>query len=97
MPRSSFQKQRRSIATAESVMGTAGGEERLGITWVSKHPDSEDESVRLEMGWDGLHRAKNQRAYNFKGKIRKNKGKKDGGAGPSVGWQDLPHARLGRD
>ena len=54
MPRSSFQKQRRSIATAESVMGTAGGEERLGITWVSKHPDSEeDESVGVRMGWNG--------------------------------------------
>ena len=53
MPRSSFQKQRRSIATAESVMGAAWGEERLSITWVSKHPDSEDESVGVGMGWDG--------------------------------------------
>ena len=52
MPRNSFQKQR-SIATAESVMGAAWGEERLGITWVSKHPDREDESVGIGMGWDG--------------------------------------------
>ena len=52
MPRSSVQQQRRSIATAESVMGTAWGEERLGITWISKHPDSEDDSVGVGMGWD---------------------------------------------
>ena len=52
MPRSSFQKQRRSITTAESVMGVAWGEERLGITWISKHPDSEDDSVGVGMGWD---------------------------------------------
>ena len=53
MPRSSFHKQRRSIATAESVMGTAWGEEKLDIAWVSKHPDSEDASVGVGMGWDG--------------------------------------------
>ena len=52
IPRSSFQQQRRSIATAESVMGTAWGEERLGIAWIRKHPDSEDESVGVGMGWD---------------------------------------------
>ena len=53
MPRSSFQKQRRNIATAESAMGTVWREERLDIAWVSKHPDSEDESVGVEVGWDG--------------------------------------------
>ena len=52
MPRRSFQKQR-NIAIAESVVGAASGEERLGITWVSKHPDSEDDSVGVGMGWDG--------------------------------------------
>ena len=50
MPRSLFQKQRRSIATVESAMGTVRGEERLDIAWVS--PDSEDESVVVEVGWD---------------------------------------------
>ena len=29
---------------ADSAMGTAWGGERLGIAWVSKHSDSEDES-----------------------------------------------------
>ena len=33
-------------------MGTAWGEERLGIAWIRKHPDSEDESVGVGMGWD---------------------------------------------
>ena len=62
MPRSSFRKQRRSITTAESVKGAAWGEELLGITWVSKHPDSEDESVGVGMAgtaepshWKGRH------------------------------------------
>ena len=49
-------QQQRSIATAERVVGTASGEERLGIAWVSKHPGSEDESVGVGMGWDGLGR-----------------------------------------
>ena len=53
MPRSSFQKQRRNIATAESAMGTVWREERLDIAWASKHPDSEDESVGVAVGWDG--------------------------------------------
>jgi len=53
MPRSSFQKQRVSIATAESAMRAAWGEDKLGIAWVSKHPDSEDASVGVGMGWDG--------------------------------------------
>ena len=53
MPRSLFQKQRRNIATAESVLGAAWEEERLGIVWVSRHPDSEDESFGVGMGWDG--------------------------------------------
>ncbi|CAM9103261.1 unnamed protein product [Laminaria digitata] len=52
MPRSSFPKQSRSIATAESVMGTAWGEEKPDIAWVRKHPDSEDASVGVGMGWD---------------------------------------------
>ena len=47
MPRSSFQKQRESIATADSAMGTAWGE-RLDFVWVIKHPDSE-----VRAGWDG--------------------------------------------
>ena len=34
-------------------MRAAWGEERLGIAWVSKHPDSEDASVGVGMGWDG--------------------------------------------
>ena len=50
---SSFQKKRRNIATAESAMGAAWREERLDIAWVSKHPDSEDESVGVGVGWDG--------------------------------------------
>ena len=53
MPRSSFQKQRRNIATAESAMGTVWREERLDIAWVSKHPDSEDETVGVGVDWDG--------------------------------------------
>ena len=53
MPRSSFRKQRKSIATAENVMDAAWGQERVGITWVRKHPDIEDESVGVGMGWDG--------------------------------------------
>ena len=52
MPRSSFQKQR-NIATAESAMGIVWREESLDIAWVSKHPDSEDESVGVGVGWDG--------------------------------------------
>ena len=45
-------KQRGSIATAESViLGAAWGEERLGIAWVSKHHNSEDERVGIGMGW----------------------------------------------
>ena len=46
-------KQRSSIATAESVIGAAWGEERLGIAWVSKHHRSEDERVGVGIGWDG--------------------------------------------
>ena len=53
MPRSSFQKQRRNIATADSALGTVWREERLDIAWVSKHPDIEDESVGVGVGWDG--------------------------------------------
>ena len=34
-------------------MGTVWGEERLDIAWVSKHPDSEDESVGVGVGLDG--------------------------------------------
>ena len=33
--------------------GCAWGKEKLGITWVSKHPDSEDDSVGVGMGWNG--------------------------------------------
>ena len=40
------------MATAESIMRAAWGEERLDITWVSKHPDSEDESVGVGVVWD---------------------------------------------
>ena len=29
------------------------GRGEAGITWVSKRPDSEDESVGVGMGWDG--------------------------------------------
>ena len=50
---SSFQKQRRNIATAESAMGTVRREERLDIAWVGKHHDSGDESVGVGVGWDG--------------------------------------------
>ena len=46
-------KQRSSIATAESVIAAAWGEERLGIAWVSKHHNSEDERVGVGMGGDG--------------------------------------------
>ena len=53
MPRTSFQKQRRNNATAESAMGTGWREERLKIAWVTKHPDSEDESVGVGVGGDG--------------------------------------------
>ena len=53
MLRSSFQKQRRNIATAESAMSTVWREEKLDIQWVSKHPDSEDESIGVGVGWDG--------------------------------------------
>ena len=34
-------------------MGTVWRGERLDIAWVSKHPDSEEESVRVRVGWDG--------------------------------------------
>ena len=34
-------------------MGTVGREERLDIAWVSKHPESKDESVGVGVGWDG--------------------------------------------
>ena len=47
MPRNSFLRQRESIATADSAMGTAWGD-RLGFVWVSKHPDTE-----VGVGWDG--------------------------------------------
>ena len=50
---SSFQKQRRNIATAESAMGTMWRQERLDIAWVSKYTDNEDESVGFGVGWDG--------------------------------------------
>ena len=53
MPRSSFQKQMRTIATAESDMSTVLSEERLDIAWVSKDRDSEDESVGVGVGWHG--------------------------------------------
>ena len=33
--------------------GYSLGEERLDIAWVSKHPDSEDDNVGVEVGWDG--------------------------------------------
>ena len=46
-------KQSGSIAIGESVIGAAWGEERLGIAWVSKHHDSEDERVGVRLGWDG--------------------------------------------
>ena len=52
MPRSLFRKQK-GIATTESEMGAAWGEESLGIAWVSKHPDSKDESVEVGMSWVG--------------------------------------------
>ena len=45
MPRSSFQKRRESIATADSAMGTAW-EERLDFVWVSKVSE-------VRAGWDG--------------------------------------------
>ena len=50
-----FPKQRRNIMNiiSESAMGTVWREERLGIAWVSKHPDSEDESIGVGVGWDG--------------------------------------------
>ena len=47
-------KQRSSNATAESVIGAAWGEERLGIVWVSEHHDSEDKTSGV--GWAGLER-----------------------------------------
>ena len=53
MQRTSFQKQGRNITTAESAMGKVWREDRLDIAWVSKHPDSEDESVGVGVGWDG--------------------------------------------
>ena len=46
-------QQKWGIATEEGVIGTAWGEERRGIAWVSKHHHSEDESVGVGMGWDG--------------------------------------------
>ena len=46
-------KQRRSTAIAESAMVTVWREERLGVTGVSKHPDSEDESIGDGVDWDG--------------------------------------------
>ena len=46
-------KQRGSIATAESVIGAAWGEERLGIAWVNEYLDSEVERVGVGMGWAG--------------------------------------------
>ena len=51
MPRSSFQKERRNIATAESAIDTVWTEKKLDIAWVSKHPNSEDESVGVGVGW----------------------------------------------
>ena len=53
MLRRFLKKQRRNIATAEIAMGTVWKEERLDIAWVSKHSDSEDESVGVGVGWDG--------------------------------------------
>ena len=59
-------KQRSSIATAESVMGAAWGEERLGIAWVSKHHNSKDDRVGVGRGWagtaEGSHWKRRQRA-----------------------------------
>ena len=46
-------KQRGSVATAESLVGAAWGEERLGIAWVSKHHNSKDERIGVGMGWAG--------------------------------------------
>ena len=69
-------------------MRAAWGEDRLGIAWVRKHPDSKDTLCR---GWDGLgrlnpavgnegmHRARKQRAYIvIKGKNTEGKKKTDG-------------------
>ena len=43
-------KQRGSIATAEIVIGAAWGGERLGIAWVSKIHNSEDQRVGVGKG-----------------------------------------------
>ena len=42
----------KSVGTVESVMGAAWGGKRLGIAWVSEHPNSGDESVGARVGWD---------------------------------------------
>ena len=34
-------------------LGVVWREERLDIAWVSKRPDSDDESVGVGAGWDG--------------------------------------------
>ena len=34
-------------------MGTVWREEKMDIACVRKHPDSEDESVGVGVGWDG--------------------------------------------
>ena len=43
--------ERYGYSAAESAMGTVWREERLDIAWVSQHPDSEDESVGVGVGW----------------------------------------------
>ena len=43
-----------SIATAESVIGAALGEETPSIAWVRRHHDSEDERVGVGMVSDGM-------------------------------------------
>lgn len=41
------------MTTTKSVIDTDWREERLGIVWITKHSDSEEEIVGVKMGWDG--------------------------------------------
>ena len=97
MTRRSFQQQRRGIATADERNQWVQHGERRGeaghrrMGKQGKHPDSEDGSVGVGVGWDGRTKpletkakhARRQRAYIVKQREKKRREKK-GGAGGST-------------
>ena len=79
-------------------MGAAWGEESLGTAWKNegKHLDSEDESVGVGMGWDGLTQSLEMKACAGLEKLRRQR-KKKWRVWTKLGWQGLQHGRPERD